>query len=132
MASDKVVPQLEHHTVVSTGLDATDPETFELIRQAQEADAVDHSLTIKQAIRKYKKAVFWAMFLSTSLIMEGAFSPTLYVVCRTDICMKGYDVVVVNNELCSHGITGADMDRYPPSMVKINSGKGSGQSTKLA
>jgi SP family general alpha glucoside:H+ symporter-like MFS transporter len=26
---------------------------------------------VRQALSKYKKAVFWAMFLSTSLIMEG-------------------------------------------------------------
>lgn len=41
------------------------------IQDAQDADAQDRSLTIKQAVKKYKKAVFWAMILSTSLIMEG-------------------------------------------------------------
>ncbi|KIX01398.1 uncharacterized protein Z518_09124 [Rhinocladiella mackenziei CBS 650.93] len=46
-------------------------ETIELIRYAQESDAADRLLTIGQALKKYKKAVFWAMFLSTSLIMEG-------------------------------------------------------------
>ena len=49
------------------------PETLSLIAQAQESDAFDHSLTIRQALRKYKKAVLWAMFLSTSLIMEVRF-----------------------------------------------------------
>jgi hypothetical protein len=47
------------------------PETLDLINQAQESDAVDRLLTIREALSKYKKAVFWAMFLSTSLIMEG-------------------------------------------------------------
>lgn len=46
-------------------------ETLELINQAQESDAADRLLTIRAALAKYKKAVFWAMFLSTSLIMEG-------------------------------------------------------------
>lgn len=46
-------------------------ETVDLINQAQESDAVDRHLTIRDALSKYKKAVFWAMFLSTSLIMEG-------------------------------------------------------------
>ncbi|WWC63759.1 uncharacterized protein I303_106364 [Kwoniella dejecticola CBS 10117] len=48
-----------------------DNETLELIQKAQEADLADHQLTIRQALSKYKKAVFWAMLLSTSLIMEG-------------------------------------------------------------
>ncbi|RSH89194.1 hypothetical protein EHS25_002306 [Saitozyma podzolica] len=52
-------------------LDLNDVEVLRLVHQAQEADIADHSLTIKQALKKYKKAVFWAMFLSTALIMEG-------------------------------------------------------------
>ena len=51
--------------------DLNDPETIELIHHAQESDAADRALTFRQAAKKYKKAVFWAMFLSTSLIMEG-------------------------------------------------------------
>ncbi|ORX35415.1 general substrate transporter [Kockovaella imperatae] len=47
------------------------PETLALVARAQESDAADHALTIRQALHKYKKAVFWAMILSTSLVMEG-------------------------------------------------------------
>ncbi|PYH95632.1 general substrate transporter [Aspergillus ellipticus CBS 707.79] len=43
----------------------------DLIQRAQQSDAADRNLTVLQAVRKYKKAVFWAMFLSTSLVMEG-------------------------------------------------------------
>ncbi|CEL11594.1 hypothetical protein ASPCAL14695 [Aspergillus calidoustus] len=43
----------------------------DLIRQAQQSDEEDRKLTIRQAVVKYKKAVLWAMFLSTSLVMEG-------------------------------------------------------------
>ncbi|WWC89639.1 uncharacterized protein L201_004564 [Kwoniella dendrophila CBS 6074] len=59
--------------VVATRVDISnaDPATIDLIVQAQEADAFDHQLTIRQALSKYKKAVFWAMILSTSLVMEG-------------------------------------------------------------
>lgn len=46
-------------------------ETLELVNRAQESDAADRFLTIRAALIKYKSAVFWAMFLSTSLIMEG-------------------------------------------------------------
>ncbi|EED20771.1 MFS alpha-glucoside transporter, putative [Talaromyces stipitatus ATCC 10500] len=48
-----------------------DPGSVNLILHAQESDAADRKLTIRQALAKYPKAVFWAMFLSTSLIMEG-------------------------------------------------------------
>jgi hypothetical protein len=47
------------------------PDILELTRQAEASDAADRALTVRQALVKYKKAVFWAMFLSTSLIMEG-------------------------------------------------------------
>ena len=53
-------------------LDFSSSDTAGLIRQAQESDAADRLLTVFEALKKYKKAVAWAMFLSTSLIMEGA------------------------------------------------------------
>jgi SP family general alpha glucoside:H+ symporter-like MFS transporter len=43
----------------------------DLIHHAQASDEADRQLTFRQALTKYKKAVFWAMILSTSLIMEG-------------------------------------------------------------
>jgi SP family general alpha glucoside:H+ symporter-like MFS transporter len=61
------------------GLDLSNPETTSLIQYAQESDAADRLLTVRQAAKKYKKAVFWALILSTSLIMEG------------------YDLVIVRN-----------------------------------
>lgn len=42
------------------------------------ADALEHRQTIREAFFMYKKAIFWSMLLSASLIMEG------------------YDVVVVS------------------------------------
>lgn len=62
-----VVPTEDEVRVFDFGSD----RTHDLIRQAQEADAADKQLTIKQALKKYPKAVFWSMILSTSLIMEG-------------------------------------------------------------
>ncbi|KAL2802977.1 general substrate transporter [Aspergillus granulosus] len=66
MAARRIVPSdREVEEVHRAGVQA------DLIRQAQESDEADRKLTIRQALAKYKKAVFWAMFLSTSLIMEG-------------------------------------------------------------
>lgn len=67
MAPDKVIPtERELET-----FDLNDPRTVELIRQAEQSDQADRQLTIPEALKKYKKAVFWAMFLSTALVMEG-------------------------------------------------------------
>lgn len=51
--------------------DMNDVEIRRLVAEAEEADRQDHALTIRQAVRKYKKAVGWAMFLSLALVMEG-------------------------------------------------------------
>lgn len=67
MATEKVAPtnrELE-------AFELSNLDVVELIHQAELSDAADRQLTIRQALKKYKKAVFWAMFLSTSLIMEG-------------------------------------------------------------
>ncbi|KAK4064169.1 uncharacterized protein Triagg1_9148 [Trichoderma aggressivum f. europaeum] len=53
------------------GFDLENPDIVQLIHHAQQSDAADRLLTIREALSKYKRAVFWAMFLSTSLIMEG-------------------------------------------------------------
>lgn len=67
MESKQAVPT-EHEL---EGFDLNDPAIIELIHHARESDAADRLLTVRQALKKYKKAVFWAVFLSTSLIMEG-------------------------------------------------------------
>jgi len=73
--TEKVVPttrELQH-------MDFGSSDTVQLIRQAQAADEADRKLTIIQAFRKYKKAVFWSSLLSTALIMEGRTLQTLVV-----------------------------------------------------
>ncbi|KAI8716196.1 MFS domain-containing protein [Fusarium sp. LHS14.1] len=67
MAQDKIIPTEQG----LAGLDLNDPQIHELIQRAQDADAADKKLTVKEALKKYKKAVFWACLLSVSLIMEG-------------------------------------------------------------
>ncbi|KAF1923841.1 uncharacterized protein M421DRAFT_404788 [Didymella exigua CBS 183.55] len=52
-------------------LDFSSTDTQDLVREAEANDAADCSLTLRAALKKYRRAVFWAMFLSTSLIMEG-------------------------------------------------------------
>ncbi|KAJ4349230.1 hypothetical protein N0V95_004766 [Ascochyta clinopodiicola] len=67
MATATVVPTDRDLKV----MDFSDSDTQDLIREAEANDAADRALTVLEALKKYKKAVFWAMFLSTSLIMEG-------------------------------------------------------------
>lgn len=81
--------------------------TSDLIRHAQAGDEADRLLTIRQALKKYKKACFWAMLLSTALIMEG------------------YDVVIVSR--FRHSAIPAEVhanlmyQRLPHSMAKHSS-----------
>ena len=60
-------------TTAHQTLDVTQakPERLELVRKAQEADIAEHGLTIKQALKRYKKAVAWAFALSLCLVMDG-------------------------------------------------------------
>lgn len=87
MAQEKIIVPTRDEI---RALDLDSDRTHDLIRHAQEADAADRQLTIKEAVKKYKKACFWAMILSTSLIMEG------------------YDLVIVSHLLkqicCARGI----------------------------
>jgi SP family general alpha glucoside:H+ symporter-like MFS transporter len=68
MAEKTQIVPTEHEL---KGFDLNNPDIVELIHHAEQSDAADRLLTVRQALKKYKKAVFWAMFLSTSLIMEG-------------------------------------------------------------
>ena len=67
MAVDQIVPT--DRELKEFDLDS--PEVIELINDARDSDAADRKLTVREALKKYRKAVFWAMFLSTSLVMEG-------------------------------------------------------------
>lgn len=66
----------EENIVVPTerelhAFELNDPATAELIARAQQAVEADRKLTIMEALKKYKTAVFWAMVLSWALVMEG-------------------------------------------------------------
>ncbi|KAJ6628583.1 trehalose transport-related protein [Mycena sp. CBHHK59/15] len=43
----------------------------EVIHDAAQADKAEHNMSIREAFRIHKKAVFWSMMLSAALIMEG-------------------------------------------------------------
>jgi len=81
----------DHTSIMAThnnGIDApvvstNNMEFRALVTQAQTSADLDSKLTVMQALKKHKKAVFWAMILSTSLVMEG------------------YDLVIVRISGCS-------------------------------
>lgn len=62
--------------------DPNDPAIIALVGKAKAAQDADHSLTVWQAVKKYKTAAAWAMFLSTALVMEG------------------FDLTIVSTPLC--------------------------------
>jgi SP family general alpha glucoside:H+ symporter-like MFS transporter len=54
-----------------------------LIRNAKDATTAEHSLTIWQGLKEYRKAVFWSVVFSLTIIMTGydtAFLGALYAV----------------------------------------------------
>lgn len=97
MASQVVVPT-EHGL---RDLNLSDPEVQALIEQAEKGNEQDRQLSLLDAVKKYKKACFWAMALSTSLIMEG------------------YDVVIVSFPQLS--LSSTDISRLPLSMPRHSS-----------
>jgi SP family general alpha glucoside:H+ symporter-like MFS transporter len=44
---------------------------LDTIKDAAQADRVEHKQTIREAFHVHKKAIFWSMALSGALIMEG-------------------------------------------------------------
>jgi SP family general alpha glucoside:H+ symporter-like MFS transporter len=72
---DDIIPTSLLYTMaektVHATTDSNDPEVLRLIELAQRSDELDATLSVRQAISKYPKSVFWAMILSTALIMEG-------------------------------------------------------------
>ncbi|KAF7313085.1 Maltose permease [Mycena kentingensis (nom. inval.)] len=60
------------HTQADTGRLAKDIDNYdEVVKNAAESDAKEHSQTIREAFRIHKRAVFWSVVLSAALIMEG-------------------------------------------------------------
>jgi hypothetical protein len=43
----------------------------DLIKDAAQADQIEHEMGVRQALRIHKKAVFWSMALSSALIVCG-------------------------------------------------------------
>ncbi|KZV93750.1 putative MFS alpha-glucoside transporter [Exidia glandulosa HHB12029] len=42
-----------------------------VVNDAQKADAAEHTMTLREAFKTHKRAIFWSMALSSALIMEG-------------------------------------------------------------
>ncbi|VUC37244.1 unnamed protein product [Clonostachys rosea] len=52
-------------------LNLDEPEFVKLIDDAKASNEADALLTVRQALKKYRVAMFWAMIMSVALIMEG-------------------------------------------------------------
>ena len=72
---------MDHTTIMDkTPIDTLDHEKYTPraasdekveVREAQVATAKEHSLTLRQSIRAYPKAIGWSILLSSAVIMEG-------------------------------------------------------------
>lgn len=45
------------------------------LMQAKQATDDEHAQTFRQALRENRKAVFWSVMISLSIVMEGCVSP---------------------------------------------------------
>jgi SP family general alpha glucoside:H+ symporter-like MFS transporter len=61
---DVNIVDASHHHV-------TDNLDVDTVKDAAQADAIEHKQTLAQAFAVHKKAIFWSMALSAALIMEG-------------------------------------------------------------
>nr|QFR37044.1 MFS transporter [Cyberlindnera americana] len=78
------IEHLEDASRITTGTDSKSDKPFtsafgaieemdeEAINQvAQDANEGEHELTVREAIKLYKSAIFWSMLMSATIIMEG-------------------------------------------------------------
>ena len=61
----------ELQSTVATDLAMQDSKFVVLANEAKAATEAEHALTVWEAIKTYPKAVFWSMFFSTAVAMEG-------------------------------------------------------------
>jgi hypothetical protein len=52
-------------------LAATDVKSTVLISDAKDATDREHAMTLREALRKYPKAIGWSVLLSLTVAMEG-------------------------------------------------------------
>jgi hypothetical protein len=57
----------------------------DLIKDAAQADQIEHEMGVRQALRIHKKAVFWSMALSAALIVRTRIREAFPVVVLTRI-----------------------------------------------
>jgi SP family general alpha glucoside:H+ symporter-like MFS transporter len=62
-----------------TGTVGNPADYAHLVKDAATADAAEHTMSVRQAFKIHKKAVFWSMALSAALIMEGETPFELHV-----------------------------------------------------
>lgn len=61
----------------------------DLIKDAAQADQIEHEMGVRQALRIHKKAVMWSMALSAALIVRKLSREPLSVVVLTRITYRG-------------------------------------------
>lgn len=64
-----IKPSVEHLDYVDTN--GSNLKDDEISRDAQAATVHEHSMSVSDAIKYYKKSIFWAVVISLTIIMEG-------------------------------------------------------------
>ena len=69
-----------------------EPQTVQLVA-AELANAKEHEMTFKQAIKLYRKAILWSALMSTALVMEGFDGKILGSLYAQPAFQKAYGVL---------------------------------------
>ena len=76
MAADKIEPygeQLEKVASLAPGREENIAEAVgdDVVHKAKEGTDAEHNISVKEAFKKYPKAVLFSVIFSTAIVMEG-------------------------------------------------------------
>jgi hypothetical protein len=98
-----IINEIDGKELEAMGFGSSPEDVRKLLADAKEAYEEDQRLTIREALHRFTPAVFWAMILSVTLIMEVSRKTQWRMTSRlTELAItyrarQGYDVVMVRH-----------------------------------
>ena len=101
-ASEKSDTKLQEKASIShvESGDSSLAAKVEELEQSQAGNDFEHSLTLRDGLRLYPKAIAWSLLISTAVVMEGRVSfllLPLLIVPSADCARHSFDLVLITN-----------------------------------
>ena len=107
-----------------TGVVGNPADYAHLVKDAATADAAEHTMSVRQAFKIHKKAVFWSMALSAALIMEGKTPFELHITQSKKRTLTSRINIRLRGRLrCRHHRILLRPPLFPPSIRRDRSGR---------